>query len=626
MRVQLFPLALGLLCAVSSPLLAQASFSDQTIPAGVAMTHMEDPALMANPMIAGGAAGDFNRDGWPDLYVIGGGGTPDRLFLNNGDGTFRDEAAAWGLSELHHGSGCSAADFNNDGWLDIYVTSFGPAGQPRQTGQHRLYRNNGNGSFSNVAAAAGVHETTQGMPDGYGSAWGDYDLDGDLDLFVTGWEFTNGGNRLFQNNGDETFTDVTSAAGVFSLSMKGFAPTFADMDGDLYPELIAIADAGTSRYYINNGDGTFTRLQPNPSGFGSLNGMGVAIGDLNDDGLLDFYGTSVYWGPGSGNMVWFNQGDHVYLQDSQNAGVDDGGWGWAPVFLDCNRDGMLDIAETNGWATPPFDVYPSKLFVNQGDGTFSESSQSAGLHHDYQGRGMLNFDYDLDGDQDLVIFANQDDLKLFRNDCPASNGNTLRVTLDTSAHSGLAADGIGTRLKAVFASGQQQIRYMDSRTSYLSQSELAVEFGVGLASQVDELWVQWADGSLTVLGPVAANQSLRVASGLPLQAPQTVSMGTTATVELHGANPGEWVMFLHSFVGPGPGRCKAALGGLCYDMLDPVFFLGSASADPSGVASLPVTIPPNSPEMKVTVQGIVPRGLNGSDSVKSNARVVGIVP
>ena len=159
-----------------------------------------------------------------------------------------------GVAWEHRASGAAATDFDGDGWTDLYVTSHGPPGVPAP-GHQRLYRNRGDGTFEEVAAAAGVAIVSTTSGDGFGAAFGDIDLDGDLDLFVSGWQFESFGNRLFRNNGDGTFTDVTNSAGIAADGVRGFAPCLADMTGDRYPEILIAADFGTSSYFINQDSG-----------------------------------------------------------------------------------------------------------------------------------------------------------------------------------------------------------------------------------------------------------------------------------------------------------------------------------------------------------------------------------
>ena len=223
---------------ITSPLWAggNGAFSDQTVASGLIASY--SPGNV-HGFHGGGAVGDFNRDTFPDVFYPAGGNSPDKLFINNGDGTFTDQAVAWGIDESHRSTAAAVGDYNRDGLLDIYVTSLGPD-TGNQTGYHKLYRNNGDDTFTDVAVAAGVNQSSATSADGWGAAWGDYDLDGDLDLAVAGWS-TNDGNRLFRNNNDGTFTDVTDSVGLASLAgTNGFAPRFVDMDGDRYPEIIWI--------------------------------------------------------------------------------------------------------------------------------------------------------------------------------------------------------------------------------------------------------------------------------------------------------------------------------------------------------------------------------------------------
>lgn len=489
-------------------------FSNQTETAKVGITHATALGRMdeGSMMMVGAAAGDFNNDGWVDLFAIGGGLKADALFINQRDGTFEDMAEMAGLTENHVGSGAAVGDYNNDGWLDIYVTSFGPLGNLGE-GKNRLYRNNGDMTFTNMAAEAGVNFSSAEMPDGFGASFGDYDLDGDLDLFVTGWRKESKGNRLFQNNGDETFTDVTDSAGIIDNGIRGFAPCFADMDGDFYPEILLVADFGTSEYFINNGDGSFTQHTTQSHVGQEWSGMGSTVGDFNNDGWLDWYTTAIYddedVGRGDGNKLYYNQGGHNYIEGAQTAGVDDGGWGWGAIAVDLNQDGWLDLVETNGWEDlKPYKDELSKVWLSNGDGTFDEVAQSVGFEHVLDGRGLLNFDYDHDGDQDVVVTAVNDTLQLYRNDLNLSNANWLQVSLDTTGTT-LAPNGIGSIIR-IQVGDQTFYRNMLACSHYLTQSELVAHFGLGSETMVDELQVTWADGSVTTLNDISVNQIITI--------------------------------------------------------------------------------------------------------------------
>ncbi len=531
-------LALTIVSAAGGAAWGQAVFTECASATGLAMTHAWPPNYMAGLafMLAGGAVGDFNNDGWQDVYVVSGGTVPDMLFINNGDGTFTDRALEWGLSAVHMGASAAVGDYNNDGWLDVYVPSYGDSAFPMTNGVHKLYRNNGNGTFTDVAVAAGVHWTDI-VPNAFSAAFGDYDLDGDLDLYVTAW-FDNsaGGNRLFRNNGDETFTDVTVEAGLLDYYLHGFAPRFVDMDGDLYPELTVAGDFDTSRYYVNNRDGTFTEISSTNGTGLDCNGMGSTIGDFNNDGLFDWYVTNIYIGHSDpnnpcGNRLYMNQGGHQFIEVAESAGVNQGFWGWGTVAVDLDHDTWQDLVEVNGFSDDPFKQQwanrPARMWVNNGDMTFTEVSAQCNFTHIGQGRGLINFDYDNDGDQDLLVFSAGEPLEFYRNDGPT--GNWLRLFFDTSQVEGLAPDGFGTKVR-IRLGQQHYYRYMDGGCNYLSQSELTAHFGLGEATVVDEIKAYWGNGTVTTLGNVAANQTLtlrppRIGPGGPgsPQSPKSIS-------------------------------------------------------------------------------------------------------
>ncbi len=500
------------LCLLSALPAGAQSFSDQTTAAGLNFTpSVTGPSTTNHRYYPGGAVGDFNRDGWPDLFLIGGNGVADALYINNGSGTFTDRASSWGVALLHRGRAASVGDFNRDGWQDIYITSGGDLTAADRSGQHILYRNSGNGTFTNVAVAAGVHFTSSSLTT-TSSAWGDHDLDGDLDLFVMTWDPGNTGNRLFRNNGNETFTDVTVAAGIVQ-NLHGYAPRFVDMNGDRYPELLLVADHLTSKYYVNNGNGTFTnRTLTSGTGLDD-NGMGTNVGDYNRDGQFDWYVTSIYRDDQStgldGNYLYVNQGSNVFTPLPLSGGVKDGGFGWGTESLDFDHDGFIDIAETNGWVDLEYVNEPSYLFRNNGDMTFTRSS----LPKTCEGKSLMTLDYDRDGDLDLVITCWNAAVRLWRNDVSGSNRNWLEIFLDTSPVAALAPDGIGSRITAATGIVSQYFT-MSRGATYLGQSQLVAHFGLGSASDVDQLAIEWTNGTTTVWNDVPANQIITVSPSI----------------------------------------------------------------------------------------------------------------
>lgn len=519
--------------AIISSVNAQVQLTNRTAEAGLSVVHSPHKDIIPSGMqwMTGGmAVGDFNNDGYQDLYWICGGGDPDRLFINHGNGTFAEQAVSWGIDELHGGCGAAVGDYDGDGWDDIFVSSFGTVDQAGEPGHNRLYHNNGNGTFTEVAQAAGVNYASQSAPGGFGAAFGDYDLDGDLDLMVTRWGDEISGDRLYQNNGDGTFTDVTDAAlGPSIFGVWGFQPAFIDMNGDLYPELLIAGDFEASRYYVNNGDGTFTD-QTVPSGTGlDDNGMGQTVADFNNDGLFDWYVTSIHQvnpppGNNIGNMLYMNMGSNTFDEVSVQAGVNDGGWGWGTVAVDLDNNGFVDIVEVNGRAANEWLDERGKLFYNNGDGTFTEIAETAGFNQLDQGLALCYADTDNDGDQDIFAFTNAGSLLYYENDTVPS-GAWLRITLDTSNNPLLAPRGFGTLAK-VMVGKNTYIRYMNSAPSYLGTSEWAMHFGLGDAKVIDELRLVWSRGYETVLTDVPVNQQLLI------QAPDLADLNADGVVSV----------------------------------------------------------------------------------------------
>jgi predicted nucleotidyltransferase len=462
--------------AASSP-----SFSEQTIAKGVASPH----ATISNAfdfefMAAGGAVGDFDRDGDQDIFVLGGSAGLDKLYINDGTGHFTDQTAAWGLLANHRGTGAAVGDFDNDGDLDIFVTSLGP--QPFYApGFNRLYQNNGDNSFTDIAPFAGVRYNSLNIGDAYSAAFGDYDLDGDLDLLVVGWR---NGNTLFRNNGDSTFSDATDDLDLPDEFIYGYSCRFVDMDGDRYPEILIAADFFTSQYLVNNTDGTFTNITSTNGTALDSNGMGNTYADFNNDGRFDWYVTSltnVLSGvPGSGNMLYTQTSTpHHFIENSVATGCNNGYWSWGADAVDFNHDGAVDIVDTNGARHSKNLDDPTLLFMNDGTGNFTDQAVAAGIDHTGQGRGLLTADFDNDGDREIFIFCNQQLPSLYRNDLPSGpNTNSITIHLNTSNIPGLAPDGFGTHASIV-SDNQTQIRYLDGGSNYLAQSELSIHAGLG---------------------------------------------------------------------------------------------------------------------------------------------------
>ena len=463
------------------------------------------PDIVVHPNMVGGACvGDFNADTYPDLFIPGLGSNPDELYINNQDGTFSQEAAAWGVDDTHLASGTAAGDVNNDGYTDLYVTSYGPPENPTP-GNCRLYLNNGPDgqgafSFTDVAAGAGVNRVHGDVVGGMGAAFGDIDLDGDLDLFVASWADEPGGNRLYENQfmqtGAVSFVDITDeslSAPQRSIDIiRGFTPHFADLTGDRYPELLLTADFRTSQLYVNNG--------VDPSGRASYrtvtekanilfdnNGMGAAIADFNGDQRLDWFMTNIFIAQGIGNTLYMNtgvdqEGDPIFSNQSTPRGVVHCGWGWGVLADDFDNDRDQDMIAVGGW--PNWILEQIKFWANDGDGFFTEEQAGVGLDSTLHALGIASMDFDKDMDLDIVIVQHNDSVRFYRNDMDHAQADTsaLRVRLDTSTHPCLAPSGRGAEIRATIA-GETQLHPVHNKGSYLSQSELTSHIGMGDAPQ-----------------------------------------------------------------------------------------------------------------------------------------------
>ena len=473
------------------------SFTEVSVTAGVAFEHgYVGGATLERLMIAGGvAAGDYDGDGWVDLFAVGGTLGPNRLFRNLGGGAFEEVAAAAGVAgSSEAASGPTFADLDGDGWLDLVI------GGIRQA-PVRVYRNRGDGTFFEATAATGL---VSGR-DTFSAAFGDYDRDGDLDAFLSHWGVPGPVAHLWRNDGG-FFVDVGRDLGVSDAYTQRdftFAPNFADLDDDGWPDLLVTGDFGTSRVFRNLGGGGFEETTSEV--VTDENGMGAAVGDYDGDGDLDWFVSSIWdptgvpagnWGV-TGNRLYRNRGDGTFEDATDSAGVRRGYWGWGSCFGDFDNDGDLDLFHVNGFpisGADPFFEDPAVFFENRGDGTFTERASDLGLADTGQGRGVVCFDYDRDGDLDVFIANNSQASKLYRNDL-ATGHRSVEVKL---VGQGPNTEAIGARIWLT-AGGLTQMRELRAGSNFASQTPALAHFGLGPTQHIDEVRIRWPDGQRTLL-------------------------------------------------------------------------------------------------------------------------------
>lgn len=499
---------------------------------------------------------DYDNDGWPDIFLVNGttlegfapGKSPtNHLYHNNHDGTFTDVTAKAGLTDNGWGQGACVGDYDNDGWEDLYVTYYG---------KNRLYHNQ-NGVFSEISEKAGV--AGSGKAWGTGCAWVDYDRDGHLDLMIANyvdfdlstaptpgerpsciWKgvpvmcgprgLPGAKNILYRNRGDGTFEDVSTKAhidktdGHYAFSVSTF-----DFNDDNWPDIYVACDSTPSILYRNNRDGTFTDVAVvsgaafNEDGREQA-GMGSTISDYNGDGLLDIFKTNF---SDDTSTLYRNNGDGTFddVTSAAGLGLYTKYLGWGTMFFDFDNDGWPDLILVNGHVYPEVDKQnlgssyeePRILYHNTGKGAFADISSSAGpaITNLAPGRGLAVGDFWNDGRMSAVI-SNMNALPSFLvNQVRTQNHWVAIRTVGTKSN----RDGIGARI-SVKAGPRTLVDEVRSGSSYNSSSDLRVHFGLGLAGKVDYIQVRWPSGLEERFGPLPADaiHTLKEGTGTPVKA------------------------------------------------------------------------------------------------------------
>ena len=520
-------------------------FTDVTGSAGIKFQHNSGAyggKLLPETLGSGCAFLDYDGDGWQDILLVNSMDWPGhkrrwstpQLYRNNRDGTFTDVTKAAGLDVEIYGMGVAVGDYNNDGFPDIFVTC---------VGQSRLFRNMGNGKFTEVTKAAGLMER-QGLSTS--AVWVDYDRDGLLDLFVCNYvRWTaehdvfcslDGKNKsyctpeayrgdtcwLYHNKGNGTFEDVTASSGVFDSSSKSLGVAMLDFDQDGWPDLLVANDTQPNKLYRNLQNGKCkdvaveTGLAFSSDGKARA-GMGVDAADFENSGKPGIVITN-FDNEMIGLYHYAGRGyDDVAMQEGLGA-ASRNTLGFGCVFFDADLDGRLDIAVANGHIDETVRnirgnvgyAQPAQLFLNEGGGKFRDVAGEVGGGFDQPkvGRGLAVGDFDRDGDQDLLLTTNNSGAYLYRNDVTNGNRSIRFRLLGTKSN----RDAIGAMVH-LFVNGQQETRMVRSGSSYLSQSELPVTFGVGKTEQIERVVIDWPSGRNEDYKQLKAGKTFQVVEG-----------------------------------------------------------------------------------------------------------------
>jgi hypothetical protein len=479
------------------------TFAEVSQQVGVSTTHgMQFGPFGESDMMSGGVAGgDIDGDDWTDLLVLRGDLGAARLFRNQGNGHFADEALLRGLTiDSGFANGALLADVDGDGDLDalvggLYIPDANHVSPPR------LWRNDGQGFFVEDTEAFSAWDDA----DSWSMALADVDGDADLDLAVGRWNRSPGERNHVWLQTTEGFVaadvDLGLAGAFQSDNAVSFTPNFADIDDDGDQDLLFTGDFGHSRIFRND-DGLFHHQTS--AAINDENGMGAAVADYDNDGDLDWFVSAIFdngaplgnWGT-TGNRLYRNLGEGQFEDVTDLAGVRDAGWGWGSCFADFNADGWQDLLVVNGMLggqAVAFNDDPVRLFFNQGDGRFVEAAAAAGILDTGQGRGVVCFDYDRDGDTDAFIQNGYGQSRMYRNDSPLSAW--VRVQVGGRQPN---TQAIGGRV-LLFGSGPTLRRDIVAGNHFLSASPSDIQFAIPEGERYQRIEIRWPSGVTSVSG------------------------------------------------------------------------------------------------------------------------------